>query len=164
MKLGWLAAAAVALLVSGTAAADADKQTKGKFDDKFRQLEVDLPSPNTYRAASGAPGESYWQQQADYVINATLDEAKKLGDGKTLSLDISTRDYIESMHNGTSCEDCHDSLDSKTHGKVKTPLASRRELSTSMQGSCVTCHKKKVKQYDDGLHAALVATHGPHAG
>ncbi len=77
MKLGWLAAAAVALLVSGTAAADADKQTKGKFDDKFRQLEVDLPSPNTYRAASGAPGESYWQQQADYVINATLDEAKK---------------------------------------------------------------------------------------
>jgi len=81
---------------------------------------------------------------------------KKLGDGKTLSLDISTRDYIESMHNGTSCEDCHDSLDSKTHGKVKTPLASRRELSTSMQGSCVTCHKKKVKQYDDGLHAALV--------
>jgi len=24
-----------------------------------------------------APGESYWQQQGDYVINATLDEAKK---------------------------------------------------------------------------------------
>ena len=40
----------------------------GKFDDKFRQLEVDLPTPNTYRTASGAPGEAYWQQQADYVI------------------------------------------------------------------------------------------------
>lgn len=81
---------------------------------------------------------------------------KKLGDGKTLSLDISSRDFIESMHNGTSCEDCHDSLDGKTHGKVKTALGSHRELSKSMQPSCVTCHKKKVKQYDDGIHASQV--------
>ncbi len=57
--------------------ADANKQAKGNWDDKFRQLEVDLPTPNTYRTASGAPGGSYWQQQADYAINATLDEAKK---------------------------------------------------------------------------------------
>ncbi len=77
MKLTWLAAAAVAILACGSAWADAEKQTKGKFEDKFRQLEVDLPSPNTYRTASGAPGESYWQQRADYLINATLDEAKK---------------------------------------------------------------------------------------
>lgn len=77
MKLVWLAAAAVLVLGCGPALADANKQTKGSFDDKFRQLDVDLPTPNTYRAASGAPGESYWQQQGDYVINATLDEAKK---------------------------------------------------------------------------------------
>ncbi|MEQ1611094.1 MAG: aminopeptidase, partial [Hyphomonadaceae bacterium] len=77
MRLNWLAALAVALVASGPAVADANKQTKGNFDDKFRQLEVDLPTPNTYRTASGAPGESYWQQQADYAINATLDEAKK---------------------------------------------------------------------------------------
>jgi hypothetical protein len=81
---------------------------------------------------------------------------KTLGDGKTLSLDISTRAYIESMHNGTSCEDCHDSIDGKTHGKQKTALKSRRELSLAMQQSCVTCHKKKVKLYDDGIHAAMV--------
>jgi hypothetical protein len=66
-----------ASLLCGVAAADANKQTKGNFDDKFRQLEVDLPTPNTYRTASGAPGESYWQQKADYVINATLDETAK---------------------------------------------------------------------------------------
>ena len=77
MKLAWFAAAAVAILAVGSASADANKQTKGNFDDKFRQLEVDLPTPNTYRTASGAPGESYWQQQADYQINATLDEARK---------------------------------------------------------------------------------------
>jgi hypothetical protein len=77
MRLNWLAALAVALVASGPAVADANKQTKGNFDDKFRQLEVDLPTPNSYRTASGAPGESYWQQQADYAINATLDEVNK---------------------------------------------------------------------------------------
>ena len=77
MKLAWLAAAAVLVLGCGPALADANKQTKGSFDDKFRQLDVDLPTPNTYRAASGAPGESYWQQQGDYVIHATLDEVKR---------------------------------------------------------------------------------------
>ncbi len=76
MKLAWFAAAAVAVLACGQAGADADKQ-RGKYDDKFRQLEVDLPSPTPYRAASGVPGEAYWQQQADYVINAALDETKK---------------------------------------------------------------------------------------
>ena len=47
------------------------------FDDKFRQLEEVLPTPNTYRTASGAPGHAYWQQRADYTIRATLDEAKR---------------------------------------------------------------------------------------
>ena len=77
MKLAWFAAAAVAILAVGSAGADANKQSKGNWDDKFWQLEVDLATPNTYRAASGAPAESYWQQQADYQISATLDEAKK---------------------------------------------------------------------------------------
>ena len=77
MKLGWFAAIASMLLVATPAMADANKQTKGNWDDKFRQLEVDLPTPNTYRTASGAPGEAYWQQQADYVISAALDETDK---------------------------------------------------------------------------------------
>jgi hypothetical protein len=78
MNRFWLVAL-LSVLVAGSPAMaeDAIKQTKGAFDDKFRQLEVDLPSPNTYRTASGAPGESYWQQQADYVISATLDETAK---------------------------------------------------------------------------------------
>ncbi|MEC8720659.1 MAG: hypothetical protein VXX94_11545, partial [Verrucomicrobiota bacterium] len=29
-------------------------------EPKFRQLEEILPTPNAYRTASGAPGESYW--------------------------------------------------------------------------------------------------------
>ncbi len=45
--------------------------------DKFRQLEEILPTPNDYRTASGAPGSRYWQQRADYVIDAELDEVNR---------------------------------------------------------------------------------------
>jgi len=47
------------------------------FDDKFRQLDELLPTPNTIRTASGAPGHAYWQQRADYTIRATLDESRR---------------------------------------------------------------------------------------
>jgi hypothetical protein len=53
-------------------------QDKGKkFDDKFRQLEEILPTPNSYRTGSGAPGHEYWQQQADYKMKLTLDDEKQ---------------------------------------------------------------------------------------
>ncbi len=42
--------------------------------NKFRQLGQELPTPNVYRAASGAPGHEYWQQQADYVMDIELDD------------------------------------------------------------------------------------------
>ncbi|MGB7419025.1 MAG: M1 family metallopeptidase [Erythrobacter sp.] len=52
-------------------------QTKGDFEDKFRQLDEVLRSPNVYRNASGAPGHQYWQQQADYRIIAELNEDRR---------------------------------------------------------------------------------------
>lgn len=45
--------------------------------NKFEQLGTILPTPNYYRTASGAPGQGYWQNQADYEINAYLDENKR---------------------------------------------------------------------------------------
>ena len=65
---------ATLLVFSGTAQADAIRQTKGDYYDAFRQLGVDLPTPNVYRTASGAPGPQYWQQRADYRIKVRLDE------------------------------------------------------------------------------------------
>ena len=44
------------------------------FEDKFRQLEEILPTPNTYRNAAGQPGHAYWQQQVDYSIAVSLNE------------------------------------------------------------------------------------------
>ena len=43
-------------------------------EDKFRQLEEILPTPNGYRSAAGEPGPDYWQQKIDYNIDVTLDD------------------------------------------------------------------------------------------
>ncbi|MDW3646246.1 MAG: M1 family metallopeptidase [Bacteroidia bacterium] len=45
--------------------------------NKFRQMGQDLPTPNSYRTASGAPGNEYWQNEADYVMDIALDDAKQ---------------------------------------------------------------------------------------
>ncbi|MBE8168675.1 MAG: M1 family metallopeptidase [Shewanella sp.] len=64
-------------LVTVQANASAIEQTKGNFQDKFRQLEENLPTPNDYRNAAGEPGKDYWQQQVDYKIDVQLDEEKR---------------------------------------------------------------------------------------
>jgi hypothetical protein len=44
---------------------------------KFEQLGQLLPSPNSSRTASGAPGSQYWQQRVDYAITAELNDANQ---------------------------------------------------------------------------------------
>jgi hypothetical protein len=43
-------------------------------EDKFRQLEEILPTPNGYRSAAGEPGPEYWQQKVDYNIDVVLND------------------------------------------------------------------------------------------
>ena len=57
-------------------------QSKTNQSDKFKQLGELLPTPNDYRAASGAPGPRYWQQRADYSIDVELDDANQRIIGK----------------------------------------------------------------------------------
>lgn len=71
-----LSATALALTLASTLLAQ-PYTTKPLPTDKFRQLEELLPTPNAQRTASGAPGHAYWQQRADYVIDATLDDTKQ---------------------------------------------------------------------------------------
>ncbi|MEM1086128.1 MAG: M1 family metallopeptidase [Pseudomonadota bacterium] len=66
-----------AALTFGSVSAQGIQQTKGDFEDKFRQLDEVLPTPNVYRNASGEPGHEYWQQQADYDIEVILDEENR---------------------------------------------------------------------------------------
>jgi len=44
---------------------------------RFEQMERMLRDPSVYRAASGAPGHQYWQQRADYTIEAELDDTNQ---------------------------------------------------------------------------------------
>ncbi len=48
----------------------------------FKQLHEELPTPNVYRTASGAPGHEYYQQKADYIINVDLDEENHILKGE----------------------------------------------------------------------------------
>lgn len=45
-------------------------------NNKFKQLYDEFSSPNMFRAASGAPGPAYYQQQADYKMDLVLDDEK----------------------------------------------------------------------------------------
>ena len=51
--------------------------------NKFRQLKQELPTPNVYRTAAGAPGHKYYQQKADYDLAIILDDKnqKLFGEG-----------------------------------------------------------------------------------
>jgi predicted secreted protein len=62
---------------SSSYASSAIEQTKSNFEDKFRQLDEVLPTPNVYRNAAGEPGHMYWQQRVDYKIDVSLDETNR---------------------------------------------------------------------------------------
>ena len=69
-------AALLTLSVAFAAAPSAAQSQASRADtaitvSPFRQLA--LPSPNLIRTGSGRPGSRYWQQRADYRIQATLD-------------------------------------------------------------------------------------------
>jgi predicted secreted protein len=77
-------------------ASSAIQQTKGTFEDKFRQLDEVLPTPNVYRNAAGEPGHMYWQQKVDYVISVSLDEDKRrLSASQTISYTNNSPDTLK---------------------------------------------------------------------
>ena len=59
-----------------------EKQWEGKFE----QLGTELPTPNEYRTGSGAPGNEYWQQQANYEIEVELNDNNQSITGKENSI------------------------------------------------------------------------------
>lgn len=83
------------LLCSPGLLAQGIQQTKGRFEDKFRQLEEVLPTPNVYRTASGQPGHQYWQQEVDYDIDVTLDEdAQRITGTETVNYQNNSPDSL----------------------------------------------------------------------
>ncbi len=64
----------LSLLAMNIVFAQDRKQKDTEWERKFEQLGTELPTPNSYRTASGAPGKEYWQQKADYKMKITLDD------------------------------------------------------------------------------------------
>ncbi len=66
-----------------------------QWQGKFEQLGQILPTPNEYRTGSGSPGPQYWQQQADYVITAELnDENQSITGSETVTYHNNSPDVM----------------------------------------------------------------------
>jgi hypothetical protein len=60
-------------------------QTTSKYDQHEAFAPLFYPTNgNEYRSAGGAPGNKYWQNHADYVLNVSLDTAKHRVSGSAL--------------------------------------------------------------------------------
>lgn len=87
-----LAACHRPMVTAGTPAVPAATGADAGADPAFRRpgprgsqtifSALDLPAPSRVRTAAGRPGPDYWQQRADYVIEATLDAATHTIDGR----------------------------------------------------------------------------------
>ena len=87
-KLRLLSFALVMLFVSGLQAQEPEaeeqqpKQEGHENNNKFKQLYETFATPNQYRTGAGAPGEAYYQNQADYKMDIVLDDKNTRLDGE----------------------------------------------------------------------------------
>ncbi|MEW4924333.1 M1 family metallopeptidase [Algibacter sp. 2305UL17-15] len=88
----------VVFISSAMYAQDPEHQTPKKGHqntNKFRQLYDEFSTPNMYRAASGAPGHAYYQQQADYKMDIVLDDKNtKLSGFETITYTNNSPDVL----------------------------------------------------------------------
>tara|TARA_R110002072_G_scaffold124085_1_gene259492 strand:+ start:10993 stop:13299 length:2307 start_codon:yes stop_codon:yes gene_type:complete len=101
MKLVKYLSLVVLFLASGLTFAqdetDTNERKPGHLNNnRFKQLYEEFSTPNMYRAASGAPGVHYYQQQADYVMDIVLDDKNKtLSGNETITYTNNSPDELE---------------------------------------------------------------------
>ncbi|QXP60095.1 M1 family metallopeptidase [Olleya sp. HaHaR_3_96] len=72
-----------------------ERQPGHTNNNKFKQLYEEFSTPNMYRAASGAPGAAYYQQQADYKMDLQLDDVNaKLSGYETITYTNNSPDNL----------------------------------------------------------------------
>ena len=119
----------------------------------FAALVLSIMAPTAFAAEATELSEDDAACMECHDKDAKGDISKQFEDGTRLSMRVSTKLYLQSMHKENNCTDCHADLDEDTHGKVKTPMKSRRALRQTMQEACRDCHKKMFKEFDDSIHA-----------
>ncbi len=81
---------------------------------------------------------------------------KTLKDGDVLSLQVSKTEYANSVHGDIGCTSCHQAIAARKHPSRES-IASKRQLSLTLNQSCRKCHAKNFKVYESSIHASLVA-------
>ena len=73
------------------------EKQKGHYNtSKFKQLNEELPTPNSQHTASGAPGHEYTQQQVDYKMDIVLDDEKhQIHGNETITYHNNSKDHLE---------------------------------------------------------------------
>lgn len=122
---------------------------QGEWNRKFEQLGSELPTPNTYRNASGAPGKDYWQQRADYSIDVELDDVNRRIIGReTITYTNNSPDQLKYLWV---------QLDQNMRAKDSdTPLIESGEMKTEISGK----NLQKLTQnfdYDGGYKISEVS-------
>jgi len=73
-----------------------EKQKAHYNTSKFKQLNEELPTPNSQHTASGAPGYEYTQQQVDYKMDIVLDdENHRIYGEETITYHNNSKDNLE---------------------------------------------------------------------
>ena len=100
-------------------------------NNKFKQLHEELPTPNSYRTASGAPGHAYYQQQADYKMSIKLDDEKQRIYGEeTITYHNNSPDELTYLW--VQLDQNMRAKDSETH-KIKQGTLSDKKSFSSME-------------------------------
>ena len=73
--------------------------TTPSYDPRLTFAPLQLPEPvNAYRSSNGAPGPSYWQNEADYEMHAELDtQAKILRNDEVITYTNNSPDALPSL-------------------------------------------------------------------
>ena len=116
---------------------------KGHTDqNKFRQLKDVLPTPNTQRNASGAPGYEYTQQKVDYVMDIVVDEkTNRLSGNEAITYHNNSKDHLEYLWV---------QLDQNMRAPdSKTPLANPENLGNTTFNGPITFTNGNLKKPSD---------------
>lgn len=130
-------------------------QWKGKFE----QLDQMLPTPNEYRTGSGSPGPKYWQQRADYIINAELnDENQSITGAETITYFNNSPDALKYLW-----LQLDQNIYAKDNNTVKTSTNSMRDsLPAKSMASTLSLHDfdggHKIKSIKDATGKAIPFT------
>ena len=107
----------------------------------FRQLVEELPTPNSFRLATGHPGPDYFQQQVDYSMEIVLDENAKSVSGE------STITY----HNNSSETLTHLWLQLDQNIRERNSFSSKIEKGKMSETMKITTLKRMNNDFDGGF-------------